>query len=319
VTGPDRARFLHNLTTNDVKRLGPGQGCEAFVTSLQGKTLGWVTVHVAEDRILVRGDAGSLQWLGAHFQKYGALDDVAWNDTSAATFEVHVCGPAVDDFPALRAAGTIASELGHQTTKLGDVEVLAIRESPTGAPGITLIGNAPDMGALVDHLVAQSGRAPLPKLDRATFDILRVEAGTPVFGRDITPENLPQEVGRDRRAINFVKGCYLGQETVARIDALGHVNKHLTGVRIEGECSETPEPGSALERDGKLVGTVTSPAVSPGWGTPVLLAYVRTGSEAAGTALEVLAHGKRSAAVVADLPMLPSSAVPPSGEPPHHD
>src|ERR1700730_17083507 len=77
VSGDDRAKFLHNLTTNEVKRLAVGRGCEAFVTSLQGKTLGYVTLHVADDSILLRTDAGGLEFLLPHFQKYGALDDVA--------------------------------------------------------------------------------------------------------------------------------------------------------------------------------------------------------------------------------------------------
>src|SRR5690242_11933486 len=80
VTGPDRVKFLHNLTTNDVKRLAAGRGREAFVTSLQGKTLGYVTLLNAGDRLIVRTDPGGLASLLPHFQKYGALDEVAWDD-----------------------------------------------------------------------------------------------------------------------------------------------------------------------------------------------------------------------------------------------
>jgi folate-binding protein YgfZ len=72
-------------------------------------------------------------------------------------------------------------------------------------------------------------------LDSSAFEVLRIEAGVPASGRDVTPDNLPQEVARDSQAINFVKGCYLGQETVARIDALGHVNKLLRGIIITGD------------------------------------------------------------------------------------
>src|SRR5205807_8624579 len=94
------------------------------------------------------------------------------------------------------------------------------------------------------------------ELDPATAEALRIEAGTPCFGRDVTPENLPQEVGRDARAINFVKGCYLGQETVARIDALGHVNKHLKGLKFPRGTVPVPVPaaGATIEAGGKSVG-----------------------------------------------------------------
>src|SRR5947209_6915606 len=89
VTGPDRAKFLHNLTTNDVKRLPAGQGVEAFVTSPQGKTLGYVTMLAADDRILVRTDPGGTAQIWPHFQKYGVFDDVAILDASGQTFEFH--------------------------------------------------------------------------------------------------------------------------------------------------------------------------------------------------------------------------------------
>src|SRR5205823_1916516 len=117
-------------------------------------------------------------------------------------------------------------------------------------------------------------------------EFLRIEAGTPVFGKDITEKNLPQEIGRDDRAISFVKGCYLGQETVARIDALGHVNQILKGLRIEPR-SACPAAGSSLEDDGKRVGVVTSVAVSPSRNCPLALALVRTSHARAGTVLGV--------------------------------
>jgi len=137
---------------------------------------------------------------------------------------------------------------------------------------------------------------------------LRIEAGTPVFGRDVTEKNLPQEIGRDAQAINFVKGCYLGQETVARLDALGHVNQILKGLLLAPQAS-APAPGSVLEANGKHVGFVTSSAMSPGWDAPVALAMVRSSHARAGAALVVKQHERPlpedAAATVRDLPMLP--------------
>ena len=119
----------------------------------------------------------------------------------------------------------------------------------------------------------------------------------------MTAENLPQEVGRDSRAINFVKGCYLGQETVARIDALGHVNKHLKGLKLPPGAVALV--GAAIEAAGKSVGTITSGAVSPGWAGPVALGYLRTSHAAEGTEVEVRQGDTTLKAIVADLPMLP--------------
>src|SRR5437016_2575290 len=97
VTGPDRAKFLHNLVTNEVKRLPSGQGVEAFVTSLQGKTLGYVTLLASDDRMLVRTDPGGIGQVLPHLQKYGVFDDVALTDATTRTFEYHIAGPRAEE------------------------------------------------------------------------------------------------------------------------------------------------------------------------------------------------------------------------------
>jgi folate-binding protein YgfZ len=115
------------------------------------------------------------------------------------------------------------------------------------------------------------------------FESARIEAGMPRYGVDFNEENLPQEVGRDSEAISFTKGCYLGQETVARIDALGHVNQRLAGVRFFG--SEVPAADTELTREGRIVGSVTSAAFSPKLGAPIALAMVRREANSPGTRL----------------------------------
>jgi folate-binding protein YgfZ len=121
------------------------------------------------------------------------------------------------------------------------------------------------------------------RVEAAAWHARRIEWGWPLYGVDITDKNLAQEVARDRWAISFVKGCYLGQETVARIDALGHVNRNLVGVRFEG--SEAPAAGAELTREGKVAGQVTSACYSPRLAAPLALAYVRRESNAPGVAL----------------------------------
>ncbi len=147
-------------------------------------------------------------------------------------------------------------------------------------------------------------KAGLPEIDSATFEALRIEAGTPVSGVDVLPNNLPQEVGRDKLTVNFVKGCYLGQETVARLDALGHVNRLLKGLHLEADV--IPPAGSSLTFEGKSIGSVTSSAFSPGWQCPIALAYLRVAQASAGTKLNLSIEGNVVSAIVRDLPMLPS-------------
>ena len=305
ITGPDRAKFLHNLTTNEVKRLAVGRGCETFVTSPQGKTIGYLILLAADDKIIARADpAGDVLAL-PHFRKYGVFDDVAIDDRSPATFEFHLLGPGATEL-ARRAAGRVPEEeYAHLLAEIGDATVRLVRESPAVGPGLTLIGEKPAAGSVKQRLLELGRDLGLIEVDASGFDVLRIEAGTPVFGKEITDKNLPQEFGRDDRAINFVKGCYLGQETVARLDALGHVNQLLKGLLLEPE-SPCPPAGSLLEHDGKRVGTITSAAFSPRRNAAVGLALVRTTHSTAGTRLFVMLSDQTSSsvAIVSDLPIL---------------
>jgi len=307
VSGPDRAKFLHNLTTNDVKRLPAGQGVEAFVTSPQGKTLGYVTVLAADDRAIVRTDPGGADRVVPHFEKYGLFDDVRLDDTSARTFEFHLAGPGAEAAVARASAAPPPEpgDLRHAPAAVGGAAVRVVRESPYGVPGLTVLGDLPDADAVREALREGAGGGWVD-LDPATAEALRIEAGTPAFGRDLTADNLPQEVARDDRAINFVKGCYLGQETVARIDALGHVNKLLRLLQIDGGEADVPPAGAVIEADGKAVGVITSAAFSPGRGSPVALGYVRTAHAGAGTAVRVVIGGTGRAALVAVRPERPA-------------
>jgi hypothetical protein len=162
----------------------------------------------------------------------------------------------------------------------------------TGPDGFEICAEAADLPAVRDALVVAGARP----CAAAAFDAARIEWGFPLFGRDISDKNLPQEVARDARAISFVKGCYLGQETVARIDALGHVNRTLVGVRFSSN-SERVEP-MELASDGTNAGSITSATYSPHLDSQIGLAYVRRGKNTPGTQL-------KSAAVDAEVVALP--------------
>lgn len=270
IRGSDRVTFLHAFCTNNIKSLQPGQGCEAFITSPQGKTLGHVVVWSDADRLLLETSPGQARPLIAHFDKYVISEDVQFVDRTAEWAELLIAGPQA---PEVIAGLTIPA-----------------RRSP-------LLG--PNCYAIV------APRAELPALPSAVHcaaeavETARIEAGFPVFGRDITEDNLPQEVGRDAQAISFTKGCYLGQETVARIDALGHVNRKLVGLKFAA-----PEPasvGTPLLAAEKEVGRVTSAAWSPRLNTPLALGYVKTLHSKPGTQLASPA----GAAEVVSLPLAP--------------
>ena len=184
MTGPDRAKFLHNLTTNDVKRLAVLQGQEAFVTSLQGKTLGFVTLLACEDRIMLRSDPGALEALGPHLRKYGVFDDVAIDDVSARTFELHVAGPHAEELlRRLGAALPEAKDVAHQSAPIGAVAVRIVRETPTGRPGLTLIGAAESAQALADQIHAAAPSSTWSTVTKPRSRPLASRPGRPAPGK----------------------------------------------------------------------------------------------------------------------------------------
>lgn len=303
ITGPDRAKCLHNLSTNDVKRLPIGRGCEAFVTSLQGKTLAFVTLLALDDRIHLRSESASGPALKAHLAKYAALEDVHVADQSDSTFEFHLLGPAAEDLLHRLATQLPAQhDLAHLTTQIARQAVLIVRESPLGRPGLTLIGRLNNRQALQAALETEAAPGGLPILRPDEVEALRIAAGTPASGLDVTDKNLPQELARDDRAISFVKGCYLGQETVARLDALGHVNRLIRGLSIDADAP--PPPGSLLFADSKEAGRISSSALSARTGRPIALAFLRTAHTPAGTPLTVnWPDGTQTPATASDLPI----------------
>ncbi len=305
VSGPDRAKFLHNLTTNDVKRLAVGSGREAFVTTPQGKTLAFISYLATDRNLIVRTEGPNTSALFTHLRKYSVFDNVEIEDASTRMLEYHVAGPRAEDL--LRSFWGILPQplpLNHVTTTIQGMQARIVRESPTGQTGFTILAPRELEGPIQELLGRLGPAAGLSPLTPQAFQAACIEAGTPTSGVDVRAGNLPQEVGRDRQAIDFAKGCYLGQETVARLDALGHVNKKLAGLLIPGESP--PEAGVSLWSDGKAVGELTSATYSPGWGKCVGMGYVRAPLAVPGSELTLGESAEGGVpVVVAAFPMVP--------------
>ncbi len=283
LTGRDRAKFLHGLCTNDIKGLAAGQGCEAFVTNVQGKVIGHVLVLAGDERLEVVAPCGQAAALAAHWNRYLIREDVQIEDASATLAWFALAGDQADqvlqkcglELPARRLAHGILGDniLGDNASGLRACRLEVVR--PVWLVGIPRQHHEVWMGRLAE--------AGAENCAAAAWEALRIELGWPLFGQDITADNLPQEVNRDAAAISLTKGCYLGQETVARIDALGHVNRSLRGLRI-GE-GVTCEVGTPWHHEGKIIAFITSLAYSPRLGTRLALAYVRRAWEAPGSRL----------------------------------
>lgn len=281
ITGNDRAAFLHNLCTNEIRKLGTGAGCEAFLLNVQGKILGHVIVLCQAESLIVETVPAAAPALLEHLERYHIREAVEFVDRGADWGELLVAGPQAGAILSkLTGAAVPAAHLSGMETSIGGVAVSLWRIELPGLTGYLSFMSRSD-AATVWQQVAAAGARPAGGV---ALETVRIEAGWPNYGQDISDHNLPQELARDSRAISFVKGCYLGQETVARIDALGHVNKLLVSLRFDG--AEVPPRGTALTNQGQPVGEITSATFSPRRATPLALGYVRRGSHAPGTRLD---------------------------------
>lgn len=294
LTGADRAALLHNLCTNDIRNLACGRGCEAFFCSAQGRVLAHVWIYAGHESHLVETVPRQGPHLLQHLDRYLFREQVVLHDRTAAWSALLLAGPQAADVLQAAGADDVPREpLAHAACRIRGLRAWVRRVQWLAVPGWAISCPTEAKQALTAALLG----ADALRCGMQALDVARIEAGTPWYGCDITDKNLPQEVARDARAIHFRKGCYVGQETVARIDALGHVNQTLVGVRWTGRA--TPGAPSELRAEGKMVGRVTSATYSFRLGSPVGLAYVRRGYNQAGQALE----SDAGPAVVQSLPM----------------
>jgi folate-binding protein YgfZ len=299
VTGNDRTSFLQSFTTNDIKRAPVGGGCEAFVTSPQGKTLGHVLIFNEANQYTLDTTPGQALALITHLDRYVISEDVQFADRTAEFCDLLVAGPSSEALLAAVSGSQPPRELmAHAVATIAGRPV-TIRRVEYAGPTSYFVCAARGDAAAVGNAIVSSGATVC---DSAAIEAARLEAGVLLFGIDITPDNLPQEVAREAQAISFTKGCYLGQETVARIDAIGHVNRQLVGLKFS--CDDVPTRGTLLVAGDQPVGHVTSAAFSPRLHAPLALAYVRR-SQAKPGAMLSSAAGK---AEVVSLPLAPLPA-----------
>lgn len=276
LTGDDRRKFLHNFCTNDVNNLADGTGCEAFLLDAKGHVLFYVTIAARPERLLVEAAAGRGEALVKHLDRYLIREKVTLANLSTAWSELLVAGPRSSD--VLRSALSLDVPAAPQGNVAGPGETVIVRTAWTPEENFCVLGPTAAIEAARQKLLAAGARAAGP----AALESLRIEAGWPLDAVDMGDKNLAQELDRNERTLHFRKGCYLGQETVARLDALGHVNKRLVGVKFTAaDAADPPQAGATLP-----VGTITSAAFSPRLEAWVALAYLRENSTAPGTKIE---------------------------------
>lgn len=273
VKGPDAVSWLQGQLSQDVAALGVGEAADSFLLQPQGKVDALLRVtRTAHEEMVIDVDAGFGEAVAARLNRFkirvkAEVEPLEWRCLALR-------GPKVGALDLDPPGGVV------------------VASDWPGLPGVDVIG--PDL--CVPAGVRECG-------DEA-WEIVRIEAGIPVMGRELTEKTIPAEAGIVPRAVSFTKGCFTGQELVARIDSRGgNVPRHLRGIVLD-QAAEIPPPGATVVVDGKEVGSLTSVAASPGGAGAVALAYVRREVEPPAGA-EVRWDGGSAPGRIESLPLVP--------------
>ena len=272
VHGRDRARFLHNVTSNEVKKMTPGSGCYAFLLSAQGRIQADVVILGFAEHFLIDTEPDLRETVPQLILRYKVADQVEVEDVTGRTWALGLEGPGAAAVLASLNAPVPGADYAH--VQWDSLTVAAV--TVTGQPGFRIYGTE-GKTEVIRKLEAAGAKAATEEDARA----VRIENGKPRYGDDIRQATLPQET-QQMQALSFTKGCYLGQEIVERIRAQGHVNKKL--VRLEIDTDEIAA-GTKLSAEGADAGEITSAVRSPETGKVAAIGYVRTAQAAPGTEL----------------------------------
>jgi folate-binding protein YgfZ len=259
LTGPDAKAFLNGQVSNDVESLSPGHGCYATLLTHKGKMQADLRVLDTGVELWLDTERVALQAVFDAIRRFSIGYEVGLEKRTLEQALFSLIGPAAR---AVAGATDLVAEHDNVSGELGGAPVLLVATDL----GVDVVCAAGD-GAAVRAALLQAGAI---EADEAAAEVLRVESGRPRYGVDLDDSVIPQEAGLNDRAVSFTKGCYVGQETVARLHYRGKPNRHLRGLRLSAPVSA----GEELRVDDRVVGRVGSSVISPVLG-PIALALVR--------------------------------------------
>ena len=254
MTGEDRARLLHAMTTNNIQALQPGQGCYVLFLNAQGRIQADANVLCFDDYLLLDTEPEQREKIREHLDRYIIADDVTLDDITDQLACTTLEGPQAAAILEKLGAPIPTDPYGHAPWNDATVERLSDTR-------FRLFGVVPDLN--------------VPQATAEEAHTVRIEQGRPRYGEEITDRYLVQEAGV-MQAVSFTKGCYLGQEIVERVRSRGQVHKLLRSLELD--TNDPPTPGTKLTIDGSEAGEIVSSAYSPGLGKTVAMAYMRTPS-----------------------------------------
>jgi folate-binding protein YgfZ len=302
LTGNDRVRFLHGQVTNDINRLVVGSGCYAALVTAKARIQSDLNVYRLAEELLLDFEPGLTQTVSERLDKYVISEDVQITDAGPLYGLLSVQGPKAtavlqSSLPEFCALPSVP--LSFVTHASAEGEIYLINHPRFGNSGYDLFVPVALLLVFAGRLVEGVGNAGGTLCGWNAAEMARIEKGIPRFGADMDETNIPLEAGLENSAINFNKGCYIGQEVISRIRTYSEVAKTLRGLRLADDLKILPSKGEKLYRDGKEVGYITSAMRSPRLNANIGLGYVRKETNQVGARLTLrTAEGETPASVV---------------------
>ena len=304
LTGTERAEYLHRIVSNEVTKLPSGGGNYAMILTNRGKIIADMNVIVAEDYIDLITDAIAKEDLHRNLDKYLIADDVEINDITAETGIILVSGVNSGLFIESLLGIDVDNLEEYQSVngKIADLSVKCVSSLETGEAGFQLhVNSASELSDLWQILIAEGKSFGVAPVGLKALNSLRLEAGIPRFGNEHDDSIIPLEAELEK-AVNFEKGCYIGQEIVARMKYRGHPNRLLRGLEIDSK--DLPSEKAVIRSGGKQIGYVTSAVKSPTLNKTIALGYVRTAFTEHGSEVEIEIENEWVNAIVSSLPFM---------------
>ena len=277
VKGEDRVRFLNGQLSNDLTRAKPGETIYACVLTVKGKLCADVFVTPFEDALLLDCHPDLREALPARLEKYAIADDVEFTDETESYSLFHLLTPELP--AAVLPEGTVS------------------RSNRFGTSGHDLL-----VPAALSHVIPQLLKESV--LGSPEAESLRIERGIPEWHKELSEDVIPNEAGLDERAVSYTKGCYVGQEVISRLRSLGHVNRHLRGVRLlDGPDLRVGD--RLVNQSGQQIGIITSAVQSKEFGGWIGLAYLKRGADQPGSQHQIRHDGSSDLIGTAEVRSLP--------------
>jgi folate-binding protein YgfZ len=308
LTGLDRQRFLNGQVTNNVKDLHVGEGCYAALVTAKGRLESDLNIYCLPDELLLDFEPGLTAMVTARFEKFIIADDVQVVDVATHYGLLTVQGPKSGDVLDMLALGFSlpANPMSFASTKVETLgEIYCVNRARGAATGFDLFVPTAALAMVFDKLITAAKKAGGRACGWQALEMTRIEAGIPRFGIDMDETNLAPEAGIESRAISYSKGCYIGQEVIARIRTYGQVAKALRGLRLQDDLHALPKRGDQLFHGEKEVGYITSALASPSLRQNIALGYVRRECNEPGTVLTCRTNAGEVPITVVSLPFAP--------------